>query len=103
MARAPFCQAFALEHLARSTIFARAWAHSAVDTADEPLYLHQDLRVRTGIFHDDAVVFESEDPDWVRFCSDALSFPPEWISELDDDSESAFHAAPERGDTHELG
>ena len=103
MVRAPFCQAFAPEHLAQSTPFAEAWAQSAVDRADRPLYLHQDLRVRTGIFHEDPVVFESQDPDWIRFCRETLSFPPDWISELNGNSESAVHAAPERGDTHELG
>jgi hypothetical protein len=49
---------------------------------DAIVYLRGDLRVVSGCFGPDLVLFESEDPKWTRFCQDELDFRvPDWEAE----------------------
>jgi hypothetical protein len=83
--RPRYCKAFTESELAGFAPFAAARASAAsggVSAAAPILYLHRDLRVRTGAFDDDPVLFETDDPAWARFCSQELSFPPAWIADL---------------------
>jgi hypothetical protein len=82
------CKAFTAAQLAAFPRFAAVHARDrdGVGTSPEHVfYLHDDLRIRAGIFRDDPLVFETDDPAWARFCAQELAFPPVWISELGSD------------------
>lgn len=80
-----YCKVFTEAQLGAFAHFSAARAR-ARDSAGAPpeqvFYLHDDLRVRAGIFRDDPLVFESEDPAWARFCAGELAFPPAWIADM---------------------
>lgn len=80
-----YCKAFTEAQLAAFSHFAEIRARAGDGAASQPeqaLYLHEDLRIRAGMFPDNPLVFETEDPAWVRFCTEELAFPPAWISDL---------------------
>ena len=73
----PYCKAFTEAELAAFPGFAAAkTGDSPAASSDTLFYLHDDLRVRAGIFRDDSVVFETTDPAWARFCTENLVFSP---------------------------
>lgn len=44
---------------------------------DRILYLHANFVVTDGVFVDENVVFESDDPSWSEFCREQLRFAPD--------------------------
>lgn len=96
--RPRYCKAFTETQLAGFSPFAaaraRARAAGAPAGPEAIFYLHRDRRVRAGMFDDDPVIFESDDPAWARFCGEELGFPPAWISDL---AASPAAAAPAAG------
>lgn len=59
-------------------------AFQSVDTGGRPaipnvelpavLYLHEDLSVTIGIYEGEGVVFESDGPEWRKYCESVLQF-----------------------------
>jgi hypothetical protein len=66
----PYCKAYHLRELKKFAGFREL--EKAND--DDVVFLHHDLQVTRSMWHGEEVIFQSNAPEWARFCADELAF-----------------------------